>query len=331
MTRNEPIGGNSAAAIAHPNIAFIKYWGNRDPHLRIPLNSSLSMNLGALTTTTRVTYSPDLEVNRFQLNGKDIKGAALARVSDFIDRVRSIAHLEYRAMVISDNNFPTGAGIASSAAAFAALALAASFAAGLHLDEKSLSRLARIGSGSASRSVPGGFVEWQAGETDDNSFAFSIADPEHWELIDCIAIVAEGHKPMGSTQGHALASSSPLQAARLASAPQRLDLCRKAILERDFEAFARVTELDSNLMHAVMMTSTPNLLYWQPATLAIMHQVMEWRQKQGVEVCYTIDAGPNVHVICPVYNQTFITQRLENIPGVKFVLNSPVGGPARLI
>ena len=179
------------------------------------------------------------------------------------------------AAVESKNNFPIGAGIASSASAFAALSLAASTAAGLMLSERELSRLARSGSGSACRSIPGGFVEWQAGSRDEDSYAFTIAPPEHWELVDCIVIVSQAHKAVGSTAGHALALTSPIQPARVADAPRRLEICRQAILERDFQAFAEIIELDSNLMHAIMITSTPPLLYWQPATLAVMRLVQE--------------------------------------------------------
>jgi diphosphomevalonate decarboxylase len=121
-----------------------------------------------------------------------------------------------------------------------------------------------------------------------------------------------------------------LQPSRVAGAPRRLEACRRAILERDFDAFASIVELDSNLMHAVMMTSTPSLLYWQPATLAVMRSVQEWRQS-GLPVCYTIDAGPNVHVLCPASVSTQVVESLEGIPGVESVLTSRPGGPARLL
>jgi diphosphomevalonate decarboxylase len=321
---------STATAQAFPNIAFIKYWGNRDDHLRLPANGSISMNLEELHTRTRVTFDKRLEADQFELDGQQVSGAGLQRVTGFLDLVRGIAKLDLHARVESLNNFPTGAGIASSASAFAALSLAASAAAGLSLSEAELSRLARRGSGSACRSVPGGFVEWQTGESDETSYAFSIAPPEHWDLADCVAIVSRVHKQTGSTEGHALAGTSPLQASRVADAPRRLEACRRAILERDFDALASIVELDSNLMHAVMMTSTPSLLYWQPATLAVMRSVQEWRQS-GLPVCYTIDAGPNVHVLCPASVSTQVVESLEGIPGVESVLTSRPGGPARLL
>jgi diphosphomevalonate decarboxylase len=198
------------------------------------------------------------------------------------------------------------------------------------LSEAELSRLARRGSGSASRSVPGGFVEWGAGESDEDSYAFSIAPPEHWDLADCVAIVSSGHKKTGSTEGHALAGTSPLQGARVADAPRRLESCRRAILERDFEAFAAVVELDSDMMHAVMMTSSPGLFYWQPASLAVMASVREWRGS-GLPVCYTVDAGPNVHVLCPREQAEGVERRVRETPGVQDVLVAGVGGPARIV
>jgi len=241
-----------------------------------------------------------------------------------------MANLHDRAEVISENNFPSGAGIASSASAFAALALAGSKAAGLDLSEPALSHLARRGSGSASRSIPGGFVEWQAGTSDGESFAFSIAEPGHWDLVDCIAIVSTAHKKTGSTEGHSLAPTSPLQAARVEDAVRRLDICRKAILERDFEAFASIVELDSDMMHSVMMTSTPALHYWKPASLEVMSCVRQWRV-EGIQVCYTVDAGPNVHVLCPEAEIRNVEKRLREVKGVSNVLVARAGGPAKII
>ena len=184
----------SATAQAFPNIAFIKYWGNRDEALRMPANGSISMNLDGLFTRTTVSFQPSLPFDELVINGRDVSGPGLGRVSAILDLIRGMAKIEEQAEVVSENNFPSGAGIASSASAFAALALAAGKAAGLNLSERELSRLARRGSGSAARSIPTGFVEWQAGTSDEDSFAFSIAPPEHWALTDCIAIISAVHK-----------------------------------------------------------------------------------------------------------------------------------------
>ena len=320
----------TATAQGHPNIAFIKYWGNRDNVLRIPMNGSISMNLDGLFTRTMVSFQPSLPFDELIINGHDVAGAGRERVTHILDFIRDMAKITERAEVMTENNFPSGAGIASSASAFAALALAGSTAAGLSLDEQMLSRLARRGSGSAARSVPGGFVEWQAGTTDEDSFAYSIAEPDHWNLVDCVAIVSTSHKKTGSTEGHSIAPTSPLQEARVADAPRRLEICRKAILNRDFDAFASIVELDSDMLHSVMMTSTPALHYWKPASLEVMSCVRQWR-REGLPVCYTVDAGPNIHVICPETEAHTLEKRLREVKGVNDVLVARAGGPAQIV
>src|SRR5512139_3367976 len=195
----------TATAQSSPNIAFIKYWGNLDNTLRIPMNGSISMNLDGLFTQTTVSFQPSLPYDELVINGHEVAGPGRDRVSYILDIIREKAGIRERAEVMTSNNFPSGAGIASSASAFAALALAGSKAAGLNLSERDLSRLARRGSGSAARSIPGGFVEWQAGTSDEDSYAFSIADVNHWKLVDCVAIVSASHKKTGSTEGHSIA------------------------------------------------------------------------------------------------------------------------------
>ncbi len=321
---------STAAAAAHPNIAFIKYWGNQDDVLRIPANGSLSMNLDGLETQTTVSFDTDLGNDQLILNGEPAGEEALNRVSQLLDRLRLLADINTRARVVSENNFPTGTGIASSASAFAALTLAAVTALGLCLSERELSQLARTGSGSASRSIPGGFVEWQPGTDHESSFASSIAAPEHWDLVDFIVLISKEHKKVGSSSGHQIAGTSPLQEARVLDAERRLKICREALLEKDFETFAEIVEQDSNLMHGVMMTSDPPLYYWLPGTLEIMQGVQSWR-KEGLSVCFTIDAGPNVHVICQKSAAEAVKRKLESLMNVRSILKSTPGGPARLL
>lgn len=320
----------SATAAAHPNIAFIKYWGNRDAVLRLPSNGSISMNLGGLQTRTTVCFDSSLTADTLTLNKQRAAGPALERVSVFLDHFRHRAGVQTHARVESENNFPMGAGIASSASAFAALALAAASALDLNLSESQLSRLARLGSGSACRSVPGGFVEWYMGDSEAGSFAESIAPPSQWPLVDVIAVVQEHHKEVGSFQGQQLAHTSPFQQARVESAEERLQICRTAIQQRDFAALAHVVELDSNMLHAVMCTSTPPLLYWQPISLQLMKEVIHLRE-QGLPVCYTLDAGPNVHILCEPSAVSSLRERLMQIPGILSILTAHPGGPARLV
>ncbi len=288
------------------------------------------MNLAGLITRTTVEFQADLEADSAVIGGQPITGGGLARIARHLDYVRKLANCSERAVVTSDNNFPVGAGIASSASAFAALSLAATAALGLNLSERELSSLARLGSGSASRSVPGGFVEWYAATTHEASYAETIAPADHWALTDFVAIISHAHKATGSTEGHALAGTSVLQAARVQSAQQRLAACRQAVLQRDFDALAEVVELDSNIMHAVMMTSTPPLFYWLPATLALMRVVRQWRAS-GIGVCYTIDAGPNVHCLCAPGDEQVVWERLSAQEGVQEILRATPGGPAYIV
>jgi len=317
-------------SLAHPNIAFIKYWGNRDQNLRLPANGSISMNLAALETRTAVTMLDKAEADRLFINSEEQSGQALARVSVFLDILRTLSGCKSFVEVRSQNNFPSSAGVASSAAAFAALALAGTEAFNLQLSEKDLSRLARRGSGSACRSIPAGFTEWQVGTSDNDSYAQSIASPDHWDLWDCIAILESGPKTTGSTEGHNLAPTSPLQSARVADADRRLAICREAILQKDFEKLADIVELDSNIMHAVMMTSQPPLMYWNPTSLLLMKEITELRRR-GIAAAYTLDAGPNVHAICTAKNKDIVQRHLASLPGVQWVLVSPVGGAAHLL
>jgi diphosphomevalonate decarboxylase len=318
-----------ATAIASPNIALIKYWGNQNHSLRLPANGSISMTLGGLETHTTVTFDDSLSSDQMLLDGALVQGEALERVSKHLDVIRSMTDLRAHARVESASNFPTNAGVASSASAFAALSLAGAAAAGLHLEPRELSRLSRLGSGSACRSIFGGFVIWHASDSDADSFAEQLAPPDHWDLVDLIAVVSREHKHVGSSEGHALAETSPIQPARIADAPRRLEICRKALLERDFTTLAGIVELDSNLMHAVMLTSTPSLMYWLPATLSVIQAVSTWRS-EGLDVCYTIDAGPNVHCLCTAPAAEEVKKRLIKLPSLTDILHAHPGSAARL-
>jgi len=320
----------SAIALAHPNIAFIKYWGNVNDTLRLPSNGSISMNLAELHTKTKISFETTLEDDELIINGQSRQGKELERVKTFLDNFRNSDKKKLHARVESENNFPLGAGIASSSSAFAALALAASHALNLVLSESQLSCLARRGSGSACRSIPSGYCEWHVGTYDEDSYATSIASPSHWNLVDCIAIVQEGQKKIGSSEGHKLAGTSPIQAARVEDTPHRLNLCRSAILTRDFEKLSYIVELDCNLMHSVMMTSNPPLRYYEPTSLLIMNEVFSWRN-QGLPSCYTVDAGPNVHVLTLADQLNQVKQKLMDIPGVLRVLISHVGKGAQIL
>ena len=321
----------SATARAHSNIAFVKYWGNRDNGLRLPANASISMNLSDLHTTTTVAWDSEPKENRLTINGAAAAGPALKRVADHLDMLRARFDIRRFARVSSSNNFPMGTGIASSASAFAALTVAACAALGIEPEERELSALARLGSGSAARSIPAGFVEWLPGESHESCFARSFAPPEHWSLVDIIAIVSRAHKRTGSSAGHQTADSSVLQQSRVRSADERFRTVKAAILRRDFDQFADLVEEDSNLMHAVMMTSKPPLFYWEPLSLTIMNAVRQWRQADNIQVCYTLDAGPNVHCICAASDAHLVEKRLRSLSGGLDIRRSSAGGGAQVL
>jgi diphosphomevalonate decarboxylase len=287
------------------------------------------MNLAALTTVTTVEFRPWLSDDTVAIDGYPAEGQALSRVVAHLDRVRAMGGIADRAQVASRNDFPAGTGLASSASGFAALSLAAVRAARLELDEAALSRLARLGSGSACRSVPAGFSLWEGG-SDETSFARQIAPPGHWDLCDVVAIVAHEHKAVGSQDGHALAPGSPLHAARLAAVPELLKAVELGIRQRNLALMGPEIEADSLAMHGVMMTSRPSLLYWQAATVVVMQAVRRWR-KEGLAAYFTLDAGPNVHCLCDAADATEVEARLWNLSGVRDVLVSRPGDGARLV
>lgn len=317
-----------ATAVASPNIALIKYWGTIDETLNLPANRSLSMNLAALNTVTTVEFQARLGRDAVIIDGSPAAGESHERVVAHLDRVRSLAGIPTRARVVSRNDFPAGTGLASSASAFAALSLAATWAAGVWLDEPALSRLARLGSGSACRSVPGGFCLWE-GDTDETSFAHQVAGHEHWGLVDVVAIAAYQHKAVGSQEGHRLALSSPLHQARLAAVPGWLKVVLEGIRDRNLVAIGPSLEADALAMHAVMLTSAPSLMYWMPATVAVLRSVRLWRS-EGLQVYFTLDAGPNVHCLCEAAQASEVESRLRRVEGVRDVLASGVGGGVRL-
>ena len=314
----------ASTAFAHSNIAFIKYWGDLDSKIHLPENGSISMTLGALSIRMTCEFDPLFPSDSLIINQVRATNPQLQRVSNFLDHVRKISGLTHFAHISSQFFFPPDSGLASSAASFAALAAAATKAAGLNLAEKDLSRLARLGSGSAARSIPPGFVEWSAGSSDVDSFSVSIAPPDYWDLLDSIIIVNRSPKQYPSLEGHRLAHSSILQKSRVEDAPRRLDICRSAILNRDFSALAEIAELDSNLLHTVTMTSHPPIFYWSPISLLLIKETIKLR-KSGFPVFYTLDAGENVHIISPASYAGRVNYHFESIPGVLEIIQSGPG------
>lgn len=317
-------------AKAPANIAFIKYWGKKNEKLRLPANSSISMNLSETFTTTSIEVDKNLKDDFVKINGKVADAKELERVLLHLERIRKLAKIKFKAKVESVNNFPKGTGIASSASGFAALTLAAVSAYGLTLSERKLSTLARLGSGSACRSIPDGFVEWKEGKTSDSSFAYSLYPPNYWDIRDLIVVVEEESKKVSSTKGHDLAESSPFFKIRIRGMNNKIRELKDALSQRDSTKFGEIIEAEALNMHAVMMTSRPSLLYWLPETLKIMLAIVNWRN-MGLEAYFTLDAGPTVHVICEGKNVAKLVKQLKKLEGIKdIIVNTPSIG-ARVI
>jgi diphosphomevalonate decarboxylase len=316
----------AAAARARTNIALVKYWGKADPALNTPAVGSISITLADLWSDTRVEFDPDAPTDSLLLDGRNDAGQT-ARVSAFLDLVRAMAGVGHAARVVSENNFPTAAGLASSASGFAALAAAATAALGLKLDSRALSILARRGSGSAARSIFGGFVEMHRGRAADGSDAFAepLAAAEHWPLQVVIAVTARGPKSVGSTLGmDSSAATSPFYDQWVATSPRDLRVAREAIRVRDFQALAEISEHSCLKMHAMAQATRPPLVYFKGATVDCLHRVRELRAA-GTGVFFTIDAGPQLKAVCLPEAVGPVRAALAEVPGVETVLATGLG------
>jgi diphosphomevalonate decarboxylase len=320
-----------ATARAHPNIALIKYWGRTDDALNLPVTGSLSMTMGGVHTTTTVSVVAGLPRDEVHIDGTPASKLAHERAVRHLDRLRARAKQRVPLRVTSRNNFPQGSGLASSASAFAALTVATNEALGLGLTPRECSVFARQGSGSAARSLFGGWVVWHAANRSEDSFAEQVAPPEAIDIVDLVAVVSREHKRVGSSEGHALAKTSALHGGRVAAVPGMLERSLAAVRQKDFATLGRIAELDALLMHGVMMTSDPSLLYWLPGTMQVLHAVRGWRE-DGLRCWFTIDAGPNVHVLTHAADASKVEARLHSLGlGADDVIRCPPGpGPTVL-
>ncbi|NNN31827.1 diphosphomevalonate decarboxylase [Streptomyces sp. S3(2020)] len=291
-------GATDATAVAHPNIALIKYWGKSDERLFLPRTDSLSMTLDIFPTTTRVRLAPDADRDTVTFNGERAGGEAARRIAAFLDLVRERAGSTERAVVDTENTVPTGAGLASSASGFAALAVAASAAYGLDGDPRALSRLARRGSGSASRSIFGDFAVWHAGTDDLSSYAEPVDAAAGLDPALVVAVVNAGPKEVSSREAmRRTVDTSPLfEPWALSSKDDLLDM-RSALSLGDLDAVGEVAERNALGMHATMLAARPAVRYMSPASLTVLDAVLQLR-RDGVPAYVTMDAGPNVKVLC---------------------------------
>jgi len=322
-----------ATAFAPTNLALVKYWGKRDAALNLPLADSLSVTLDGLGSVTTVTLGAADREDSLVLDGEPIDGLGLARARRIFDATRALAGTRASVDATSRNSIPTARGLASSASGMAALALATASAFGLDLDEVALSRLARLGSGSASRSVPGGYCRWHAGTRPDglDSYAESVLAPEHWPLAALAVRVEAGRKAVSSAAGMARSSeASPYFAAWIDTCRRDLEACLPALAARDLAAIAHVVEGNALAMHAAMLATRPPLVYLRGTSLAVADAVQRLR-REGAGCFFTIDAGPNVVVFCVPWDATAVEGQLVSIAGVESILRSRVGPGARLL
>lgn len=317
----------SARALAHSNIALAKYWGKADVERNLPAVPSLSLTLDNLRTVTTVEFDGALSRDEATLDDEALADRPLERITALLDRVREMAGISERARVVSRNDFPTAAGLASSASGFAALALAATAAAGLDATPQEVSALARASSASAARSVYGGFVSLGAGA----EAAEQVAAPDHFPVAMLVAVTATGPKSIGSTRGmQHTAATSPYYAAWVEHAPRLYDEVRAAVVARDLEALGAASEQSALMMHASMLAARPAVIYLSPVTLSVMERVRALREG-GTPAFYTMDAGPHVKVLTAPADATSVAAALFEVPGVQRVIRCAPGPDAHRV
>lgn len=287
----------SAIARAHTNIALIKYWGKKNEALILPMNSSLSLTLDTFYTDTCVSVEKGLAEDEVKMDGICPDARTVAKIRRFMDLVREKSGNPEHARIRTENHVPVASGLASSASGFAALAAAASKAYQLDLSGPALSRLARRGSGSASRSIAGGFVVWQKGQDDTSSYATQI-DPADWDIQMIVVAVDRKRKKISSREGmRRTVATSPYYPAWVETVGKDLQAMEQAVRRHDLMAVGRIAEANALKMHAAILAADPPICYWEAGTMTAMQRVWALRES-GVPCFFTIDAGPNVKIIC---------------------------------
>lgn len=318
-----------AKARAHANIALIKYWGKADEKLAIPNNSSLSLTLDSFYTETEVEFDENLESDIFYLDDKE-DSETLVKVSKFIDLFRKEKGISTKAKITSYNYVPTAAGLASSASAFSALGVACNRALSLNMDDTLLSTFIRKGSGSATRSIYGGLVEWQKGHDDLSSHAIKVDDAD-FDIGMVIVIVNSEQKELSSREGMKITTeTSPFYKEWPNEAEKDLVNIKAAIKKRDFDLIGEITENNAMKMHATMMSSNPSIIYMEPKSLVAINAVKKLR-RAGISAYFTMDAGPNVKVLCKLSDAEKIKAELLNDFNEDEVIISKVGSSAHII
>lgn len=301
---------------AHTNIALIKYWGKRHQQLILPMTNSLSLTLDAFYTDTKVTLSKEFAFDRFSLNGQIQPLDEQTKISKFIQLFRYLANDDTSVHIESVNHVPTAAGLASSASAYAALACALNDAFQLNLDAKTLSTLARQGSGSASRSLFGGFVEWHKGDgtLSESSYAEPIDDASDWDIAMLVVVLNHQTKKISSRLGmEQTIQTSPFYALWPQEVEKDLALIKEAIKNKDFNTLGMVAEHNAMKMHATTIAANPSFTYWAPQSIEVIQYVQTLRHDLGFECYITMDAGPNVKIICRKSDIDLLEKQLLSI------------------
>lgn len=315
-----------ATAIAQPNIALIKYWGKRDLERNLPAVGSISITLRDLFTEMQVELDAGLSADTLSVNGI-VDEKMLPRLSACLDLV--IGDARPHANIVSQCNFPIAAGLASSASAFAATTIAAASAAGKSLSLDALAKLAGRSSGSAARSLFGGFVELRNRDKEIDTSTLCGAD--EWPLTVVIAITETGPKAVGSTEAMEVSRrTSPFYSNWVERQDEDLDTARDAILRRDFEQLAAIAEHNCLKMHSIMWTSRPAVVYWNSATMRCL-QTIRKLQRSGLGVFFTIDAGPQVKAVCLPEHTKDVRAALAATKGISDVMVTGLGNGARLV
>ncbi len=322
--------------VANANIALTKYWGKKNAKLKTPWNSSTSITLEGLKTTTTVEFDDKYEKDIFFLDDQEYSEgeSEYDEVKEQLDLIREKAKISQKAKVVSKNDFPTAAGFASSASGLAALTFTAAKAAGLDLSVEELSKISRMGSGSASRSLIDGFAIWNRGEKEDgeDSFAEQIAPVEHWSefrILGCV--ISKKAKKTKSRAGMAQSvATSPIFEQWYVNAEKDARKMVELVKEKKFDELGELAQNNCILMHACAMTTRPPVIYWTDGTMQAIHKVLEL-QDDGMKAYFTIDGGPQVKVICLKQDVPKLKKELLELDLVQEIIECKPGKGPRLI
>lgn len=344
-----------ATAIAHPNIALIKYWGKRDELLKLPTVPSLSLTIDNLYTQATIEFSKELDEDNYVMNGKVVTGGKqLERISQHLKLIREVANgscdkgiiarvigkdnkkcskdiAKLRAKVVIENNFPDA--LSNSSSNFTALTIAACKALDMRINNKEISMIARQGSGTACRSMFGGIVEWTKGSKKDgsDSFASQIHDNKHWPELRAIMLILDPkEKKVKGSQGMKISKeTSPFYEQWTKESEKDIKDIKAAIKQKDFSRFGKIMESNCLRMHSIMISSSPSLIYLKPETLVMVEKIKSLREN-NLECYFTIDAGANIMLLCQEKDVEKIIESLDGMPFIHDFIICSQGEDAKL-